>query len=178
MPDCSVNPGENIMRSHSHIVSGIYASRAEAETVRGKLIEQGLPRKQIKVVERARAEDDNPKLADDDQVLKEVLVDGTLGTLVGEAREAEPAPEPFVLLRPAEEGFSVLRDDDGAWRVTGRSAERAVAMADLTNIEALEYVQQRLRKLGVERALARAGAREGDVVRIGPVELDYVEGLG
>jgi GTP-binding protein len=103
---------------------------------------------------------------------------GTLGTLVGEAREAEPAPEPFVLLRPAEEGFSVLRDDDGAWRVTGRSAERAVAMADLTNIEALEYVQQRLRKLGVERALARAGAREGDVVRIGPVELDYVEGLG
>lgn len=71
------------MRSHSHIVSGVYASRAEAETVRGKLIEQGLPRKQIKVVERVRAEDDNPKLADDDQVLKEVLVDGTLGTLVG-----------------------------------------------------------------------------------------------
>jgi GTP-binding protein len=103
---------------------------------------------------------------------------GRLGTLVDGARAEEPEPEPFVVLRPAEEGFSVVRDDDGAWRVTGRTAERVVAMADLTNIEAMEYVQYRLRKLGVERALARAGAREGDVVRIGPVELDYLEGIG
>src|SRR6476659_3213571 len=110
------------------------------------------------------------------QGLDELL--GRLGTLVGEARAEEPEPEPFVVLRPAEEGFSVVRDDDGAWRVSGRSAERVVAMADLTNLEAMEYVQYRLRTMGVERALARAGAREGDVVRIGPVELDYVEGIG
>jgi GTP-binding protein len=110
------------------------------------------------------------------QGLDELL--GRLGTLVGEARSAEPEAEPFVVLRPAEEGFSVVRDDDGAWRVAGRSAERVVAMADLTNVEAMEYVQHRLRTMGVERALARAGAREGDVVRIGPVELDYVEGIG
>jgi len=110
------------------------------------------------------------------QGLDELL--GRLGTLIGEARAEEPEPEPFVVLRPVEEGFSVLRDDDGAWRVSGRSAERVVAMADLTNIEAMEYVQHRLRTMGVERALARAGAREGDVVRIGPVELDYVEGIG
>ncbi|MEX2100407.1 MAG: GTPase ObgE [Acidimicrobiia bacterium] len=102
---------------------------------------------------------------------------GRIGTLVTEARNDEPEAEPFVVLRPAEEGFSVDRDDDGAWRVSGRNAERVVAMADLTNIEALEYVQQRLRKMGVEKALARAGAREGDVVRVGPVELEYVEGL-
>jgi GTPase len=103
---------------------------------------------------------------------------GRLGSIVSEARQAEPEPEPFVVLRPAEEGFAVLRDDDGAWRVSGRTAERVVAMADLTNVEAMEYVQYRLRKMGVERALARAGAREGDLVRIGPVELDYMEGLG
>jgi GTP-binding protein len=110
------------------------------------------------------------------QGLDELL--GRLGTLVDDAREAEPAPEPFVVLRPAEEGFAVVREDDGGWRVTGRSAERVVAMADLTNLEAMEYVQMRLRKMGVERALQRAGAREGDLVRIGPVELDYVEGIG
>ncbi len=102
---------------------------------------------------------------------------GRLGNLIREARAVEPEPEPFVLLRPVEEGFSVVRDDDGAWRVSGRGAERVVAMADLTNIEAMEYVQHRLRTMGVERALARAGAREGDIVRIGPVELDYVEGI-
>jgi GTP-binding protein len=102
---------------------------------------------------------------------------GRVGALVTEARAEEPAVDGFVVLRPAEEGFAVVRDDDGAWRVTGRNAERVVAMADLTNIEALEYVQHRLRRMGVERALARAGAREGDVVRVGPVELEYVEGL-
>ena len=102
---------------------------------------------------------------------------GRLGTLVDEARAAEPEPEPFVVLRPAEEGFSIVRDDDGAWRVTGRSAERVVAMTDLTNEEAIEYVQVRLRRMGVERALARAGAAEGDIVRVGNVELEYQEGL-
>lgn len=71
------------MKSQSHIVSGIYASRAEAETVRSQLIEQGLPHQQVRVVERARADDSNAKVADDDEVLKEVLVDGTVGTLVG-----------------------------------------------------------------------------------------------
>jgi GTP-binding protein len=102
---------------------------------------------------------------------------GRLGTLVDEARGAEPEPEPYVVLRPAEQGFSVVRDDDGAWRVKGKVAERAVALADLTNEEAMSYVQQRLRRMGVERALARAGARDGDLVRIGDVELDYEEGL-
>jgi GTP-binding protein len=103
---------------------------------------------------------------------------GRLGTIIGEARDAEPEPEPFVTLRPVEDGFAVIRDDDGGWRVSGRRAERVVAMADLTNLEAMEYVQYRLRKMGVEKALARAGAREGDVVRIGPIELDYLEGIG
>ena len=103
---------------------------------------------------------------------------GRLAVLVDEARATEPVSEPFVVLRPAEEGFTVLRDADGAWRVSGRSAERVVAMADLTNEEAMEYVQIRLRRMGVERALARAGAREGDLVRVGPVELEYQEGLG
>lgn len=102
---------------------------------------------------------------------------GRLGTLIDEAREEEPASEHYVVHRPDEEGFSVTRDSDGAYRLEGRSAERVVAMADLTNTEALEYIHQRFRKMGVEKALARAGAREGDMVRIGDIELEYVEGL-
>jgi GTP-binding protein len=102
---------------------------------------------------------------------------GTVGSMVDDARAAEPEPAPFVVLRPAEQGFTVVRDDDGAWRVTGRSAERVVAMADLTSDEAVAYVQDRFRRMGIERALARAGAREGDTVRIGAVELEYVESV-
>jgi GTP-binding protein len=103
---------------------------------------------------------------------------GRLATLVDEARTDETeAREPFVVLRPVEDGFAVVRDDDGAWRVRGRGAERVVAMADLTNEEAVAYVQHRLRQMGVERALARAGAQEGDTVRVGPIELEYLEGI-
>jgi len=102
---------------------------------------------------------------------------GRLGTLIADARAVEPEGEGFVVLRPEETGFSVTRDDDGGWRVHGRAAERVVAVADLTNHEALSYVQERFRRMGVERALQRAGAREGDLVRVGAVELEYVEGF-
>ena len=92
-----------------------------------------------------------------------------------EARSAEGEVESFVVHRPAEEGFSVRRDEDGTFRVVGRLAERVVAMADMTNPEALAYVQDRFRRLGVDRALARAGAQSGDTVRIAEIELEYHE---
>jgi GTP-binding protein len=98
---------------------------------------------------------------------------GNLGTLVDEARGAVGEPEPFVILRPEEQGFAVVKEGAGEWRVKGRPAERAVALGDLTDPDALAYVQNRLRRMGVEKALARAGARDGDVVRIGDHELVY-----
>jgi GTP-binding protein len=103
---------------------------------------------------------------------------GTLATMIEDAREDTPETEGFVVLRPREDGFSVIRDQDGVWRVAGRAAERVVAMADLTNPEALAYVHERFRRMGVERALAKAGVRDGDPVRIGTAELEYVEGIG
>jgi GTP-binding protein len=122
----------------------------------------------------ATAEFDGRKIsAATHQGLDELL--GTLATMVEEARAAEPRLEGFVVHRPTEEGFAIRRDDDGAWRIVGRDAERVVAMADLTNDEAIAYVHQRFRRMGVERALARAGAQEGDLVRIGEIELEYAE---
>ena len=99
----------------------------------------------------------------------------TLGRVVDESRVVAPTRQPVVVLRPHEEGFVVQRVADGAWRVTGRVAERVVAMTDLTTPDALAYVRDRFRRLGVDRALARAGAQPGDVVRIGPVELEYAD---
>jgi GTP-binding protein len=81
--------------------------------------------------------------------------------------------EAFVVHRPEEEGVKVERDVDGVFVVMGRRAARAVAVTDLTNAEALAYVHDRLRRLGVDRALARAGAREGDLVRIGSLSFEY-----
>ncbi len=100
---------------------------------------------------------------------------GEVARLVEEARAAEPANEGFVVLRPEQRGLVVERDEDGVWRVHGRAAERTVAMMDLNNPEAMAYVQHRLRRLGVEKLLAKAGAKQGDVVRVGPVEMEYVD---
>jgi GTPase len=100
---------------------------------------------------------------------------GDLVALVRAAREAEPVREAFVIHRPEPEGFAVVRDDDGAWRVVGRSVERAVALSDLTNLEALDYARERLNRMGVDRALVRAGVRDGDTVHIGRFSFDYAE---
>ena len=98
---------------------------------------------------------------------------GRVADLVRGARAAEPAPEAFVVFRPVAEGFRVERADDGGWVVVGREAERAVALSDLTNPEALAFAQHRLARLGVDRALARAGVRAGDTVHIGKLSFDY-----
>ncbi|MHB1710825.1 MAG: Obg family GTPase CgtA, partial [Acidimicrobiales bacterium] len=93
---------------------------------------------------------------------------GTLGTMVGDARAAEPEPDGAVVIhRPLPEGFSVERIGDGVYQVLGKVVERAVALNDVTSDEAAAYIQDRLQKIGVDRALARAGARDGDEVRIG-----------
>lgn len=98
---------------------------------------------------------------------------GRMATLVVRAREEGSPRESFVVHRPEPEGIRIERDDDGAFVVVGRDAERAVALSDLTDPEALAYAQNRLDRLGVSRALARAGVSEGDTVRIGSFEFSY-----
>jgi GTP-binding protein len=98
---------------------------------------------------------------------------GRLGSLVQEARAIRAPVESVVVHRPEPEGVDVERSDDGGFVVRGRRAERAVALSDLTDAQAIDYVQQRLHRLGVDRALARAGAREGDVVHVGGFTFTY-----
>jgi GTP-binding protein len=98
---------------------------------------------------------------------------GRLAGLVATARAEEPEPEHTVVIRPEVEGVAVLREGDHEFRVTGRQAERAVALSDLTDAQALAYVDERLKRLGVGRALVRAGAQAGDVVSIGDFSFEF-----
>jgi GTPase len=99
---------------------------------------------------------------------------GRLAVLVSEARASEESEgSPIVVHRPLGEGLEIAREDDGVFVVRGRAALRAVALTDLTDDDALAYVQGRLRNLGVERALVRAGIRDGDTVRLGQLEFTY-----
>ena len=98
---------------------------------------------------------------------------GKLADMVRAVRAEVPEPVSYAVHRPAAESFRIERSDDGGYVVVGREAERAVAMNDLTNPEAMTVVHDRLKRLGVDRALARAGAKQGDRVRIGGLQFDY-----
>ncbi len=100
---------------------------------------------------------------------------GRLAALVHEARTGAAAAlaSEVVVHRPVPEGVDVRRAGAGAWVVLGRAAERAVAFSDLTDAGAQAEAVRRLRRLGVDRALARAGAHEGDEVTIGTMTFTW-----
>ncbi|MFV0317912.1 MAG: GTPase ObgE [Microthrixaceae bacterium] len=101
---------------------------------------------------------------------------GAMRRLVEGSRTTEVPDGGFVTLRPIPEGIDVVRTDDGGFEVLGRQALRAVALSDLTVPEAMDEVQRRLDTLGVEKALVRAGVREGDPVVIGDFSFEYSSG--
>ncbi len=97
-----------------------------------------------------------------------------LARLVESARGEHAEVEGTIVVhRPTPGGIDVVAIGGGAYRVEGRAAERAVALNDVTTDEAAAYIAQRLRRIGVDRALARAGARDGDVVHIGDLAFEW-----
>jgi len=98
-----------------------------------------------------------------------------LAVLVVDARRDAEIPEraPAVVHRPVPEGVEVTRVGEHRFIVGGRQAARAVALSDLTGDQAVAVVQARLRKLGVERALVRAGISDGDQVEVGALSFEY-----
>ncbi|GAA3304303.1 hypothetical protein GCM10020295_55090 [Streptomyces cinereospinus] len=97
-----------------------------------------------------------------------------LAELVAQARAARPKEESTrIVIRPRavdDAGFTVVREDDGLFRVRGEKPERWVRQTDFNNDEAVGYLADRLNRLGVEEELVKAGARAGDGVAIGPEE--------
>jgi GTP-binding protein len=99
---------------------------------------------------------------------------------LGELSERAPAParKPHVVLRPGREPFTVRREGERRFRVEGRVVERWVRGADLEDPRQVIDLQERLRRAGVERRLAEAGAREGDEVLIAGRAFQYLPELG
>ena len=100
-----------------------------------------------------------------------------LATVVQSGREDAGESEGFMLYRTVGDSLSVVPEDGGnrerAWRITGEAPNRWAAMTDMNNPEAVGYLQSRLEKAGSEKALAEAGARPGDDVRIGEAVFEW-----
>jgi len=85
---------------------------------------------------------------------------------------------PRIILQPRavdDTGFQVAPDteQDGGFVVSGSRPERWIRQTDFSNDEAVGYLADRLARLGVEKALASAGAQPGCPVTIGDVTFDW-----
>jgi GTP-binding protein len=89
-----------------------------------------------------------------------------------EAGDGEFEAEHRVYRPGVEEGFDVIPEGDGRFRIAGRGIELLVARHDLENEEALDYLEGRLREIGVIAALQRAGFEPGDEVVVGDLEFE------
>jgi GTP-binding protein len=98
-----------------------------------------------------------------------------LAQLVVQARahEAQELEHEVVVHKPLADDISVHHASPTSWVIEGRPALRAVRFQDLTDDEALAEIVRRLRALGVDRMLTRAGVRDGDTVTIGPLSFEW-----
>lgn len=105
-------------------------------------------------------------------------IDALLGSVFREFHDSPVSDEEPIAVAvpeiaiPVTEDFAVSRHDE-AYVVTGKSAERLAAMADLSTLDGVLYFQQRLDRMGITAALERAGAQAGNTVVIGPLELEW-----
>jgi GTP-binding protein len=89
--------------------------------------------------------------------------------------------ETMPVFRPApnEDAFTVEReaaeDGVGTFRVRGVKVERVAQMTNWDQEEGVQRTHRVLQAMGVNDALRAAGIREGDLVRIGDIELEWGE---
>ena len=99
-----------------------------------------------------------------------------MATVVAADRAQRPIEEATrIVLRPRavdDLGFTVETDSEG-YVVRGHKPERWILQTDFHVEEAVGYLADRLARLGVEKALADAGAQPGDTVTIGDVSFEW-----
>lgn len=136
-------------------------ARDLAEIVRPDIEARGLPVYEVSAASR--------------EGLKELTY--AMAETVDAHRAAAPAPEPTrIVIRPTavdDSGFRIEREPDGTFSVIGDKTRRWVRQTNFDNEEAVGFLADRLARIGVEEALARAGAEPGCTVRIGDREFDW-----
>lgn len=72
-----------------------------------------------------------------------------------------------------EEPYTITKDDDGTWVISGKEVERIFKMTKFNSEEAIYKFAKRLRRMGIDAKLESLGAEDGDAVRILDFYFDY-----
>lgn len=101
----------------------------------------------------------------------------TLLPLLQEQASQTPQEEGLAevpVLRPrGRQQLEVEVLDEGVFAVRGERAEKEALKLGEGGYEALDELRERLRRQGLDRVLKRAGAKPGDLLRVGDVELEW-----
>ncbi|HEO4241645.1 TPA: GTPase ObgE [Streptococcus agalactiae] len=73
-----------------------------------------------------------------------------------------------------ERPFEITRDDDATWVLYGDKLEKLFVMTNMERDESIMKFARQLRGMGVDEALRERGAKDGDIVRIGNFEFEFV----
>ncbi|QUG42221.1 GTPase ObgE [Psychrobacillus sp. INOP01] len=71
--------------------------------------------------------------------------------------------------------FTISRDDDGAFVLSGGSVERLFKMTDFSREDSIRRFSRQLRGMGIDDALRQRGAKDGDTVRLLKFEFEFIE---
>ncbi|MDT2740577.1 MULTISPECIES: GTPase ObgE [Enterococcus] len=74
-----------------------------------------------------------------------------------------------------EPEFEITREPDATWVLSGDKIEKLFQMTNFAHDETVMRFARQLRGLGVDEALRARGAKDGDIVRIGNFEFEFVE---
>jgi len=83
--------------------------------------------------------------------------------------------EPFEYQPKDTDEFFILRNDDGSFELQGGMIDELARNVVLDSYDSFRYFQKQLKDRGVIKALRKAGAEDGDIVRVLDIEFDYVE---
>ncbi len=72
-----------------------------------------------------------------------------------------------------EEPFTISKDDDGVWVISGKEVERIFKMTKFNSEEAIYRFAKKLRRMGIDDQLQKLGAKEDDQIRILDFYFDY-----
>jgi GTP-binding protein len=73
------------------------------------------------------------------------------------------------------EAFYITREPDGAFVISGEKVEKLFKMTNFQTEESVRRFSRQLRGLGVDEALRKKGAKDGDTVKLLDFEFEFVD---
>ncbi|WP_070120801.1 GTPase ObgE [Bacillus marinisedimentorum] len=89
--------------------------------------------------------------------------------------EAEEEERVLYKFEKEEQPFSVTRESDGTFVVSGEKIEKLFKMTNFNHEESIRRFSRQMRSMGIDDELRRRGAEDGDTVRILEYEFEFVD---